>query len=95
MAHQLAKRAQADLKTIWDYVFKNSGSADRLVDAITQRCSLLATHPELGRVRDDLRPDRRAYPVERYVILYSRSGADVLIQRVAHSTRDLETRCRR
>jgi plasmid stabilization system protein ParE len=46
-------------------------------------------------VRDDLLPNRRTYPVERYVILYSRRGADVLIQRVAHSTRDLELLCRR
>jgi toxin ParE1/3/4 len=94
MAHQLAKRAQADLDKIWDYVFEASGSAeiaDRLIDAITQRFCLLATHPEIGRHRDDLRLGRRTYPVESYVILYRLKGADVLILRVAHSKRDLDT----
>ena len=98
MAHQLAKRAQADLDTIWDYVAEESGSADiadRLIDAITQRFLLLAAHPEIGRIRDDPRSGRRTYPVESYVILYSIKGADVLILRVAHGNRDLDKLFRR
>lgn len=94
MAHQLSKRAQADLDRIWDYVAEESGSADiaeRLIDSVTERLLLLAAHPQIGRARDDLGRGRRTYPVGNYVILYRIKGADVLILRVAHSKRDLDT----
>jgi toxin ParE1/3/4 len=94
MAYQLAKRAQADLDQIWNYVAEQSGStdsADRLIDTITERFYLLAAHPEAGRARDDLGAGRRTFPVENYVILYRVRGRSVLILRVAHSRRDLNT----
>jgi toxin ParE1/3/4 len=69
MAHRLAPQAAAELDDIWYYVAKESGitTADRLVDAITKRFHLLATHPHIGRQRDDLRPGLRGFPVSHYV----------------------------
>jgi len=94
MAHQLTKRAQADLDHIWDYVAEQCGSidtADHLIDAISERFDLLSSYPQAGRARDDLGAGRRTFPVENYVILYRVRGKDVLILRVAHSRRDLDT----
>lgn len=94
MAHQVSKRAERDLKTIAYYIATESGSvdiADRQVDAIAERFELLADHPEIGRARDDLGRGRRTFPVDTYVILYRVRGEDVLILRVAHSKRDLDT----
>jgi plasmid stabilization system protein ParE len=54
MAHRLAARARADLDQIWDYIFTESGNetaADRVVDAIVERFSLLSDWPRLGRMR--------------------------------------------
>jgi plasmid stabilization system protein ParE len=94
MAQQLSKRAQADLDQIWDYVAEQSDStatADRLIDTIIERFDLLGNYPEAGLARDDLGKGRRTFPVGNYVILYRVRGKDVLILRVAHSKRDLDT----
>lgn len=56
MAYRVAPRAGADLDDIWYYVAQESGSfeiANRLIDSITDRFFLLASHLCLGRARDD------------------------------------------
>lgn len=94
MAHRLARRAEADLEDIADYIARKSGSletARRVIDSITDRFHLLAANPYIGRVRDDdLGPGRRSFPADRYIIVYRIAGRDVLILRVAHSRRDIE-----
>jgi toxin ParE1/3/4 len=76
----------------WFYVAgdRSIETADRLVDAITARFFLLATHPRVGRRRDDLRPGLRVFPVGEYLVLYRIDGDDVLIQRVVRGSRDLD-----
>ena len=47
MGHLRSPQADSDLGDIWVYVAKRSGSldtADRLIDSITDRFALLATH---------------------------------------------------
>jgi plasmid stabilization system protein ParE len=93
--HRLSEQAHADLDVIWDFLWQRSGSdeiADRQIDAITERFYLLASHPYAGRARDDdLGPGRRSFSIGRYVIVYRvLFGGDVLILRVAHSSRDLK-----
>jgi toxin ParE1/3/4 len=94
MAHRIAPQAEQDLDALWYYVAKESGSietADRLVDAITQRFMLLARNPRIGRRRDDeLRPGLRSFPVGEYIILYRIEADDVLILRVIRGGRNIE-----
>ena len=94
MAHRLSPAAEAELDDIWYYIAKESQSieiADRMVDSITERFSLLATHPHLGRHRDeDLRPGLRSFSVGDYVIVYRVENDDVLILHVMHGRRDME-----
>jgi toxin ParE1/3/4 len=94
MAHRVARRAANDLDEIWYYVAKESGSveiADRLIDSITNRFLLLASHPHLGRSRDDeFGVGSRSFPVGEYVIVYCVEHGDVLILRVVHGSRDLQ-----
>jgi toxin ParE1/3/4 len=94
MAHRLSPAAEAELDDIWFYIAKESQSieiADRLVDSITDRFFLLATHPHLGRRRgDDLRPGLRSFSVGDYVIIYRVENDDVLILHVMHGRRDIE-----
>jgi toxin ParE1/3/4 len=94
MAHRLSPAAEAELDDIWYYIAKESqsiGIADRVVDSITDRLFLLATHPHLGRRRDDdLRPGLRSFSVGDYVIIYRVENDDVLILRVMHGRRDIE-----
>jgi|ERR1700678_643225 toxin ParE1/3/4 len=93
MAHRLAPAAEAGLDDIWYNAAKVSQSfeiADRLVDSITDRFFLLATHPHIGRRRDeDLRPGLRSFPAGEYVIIYRIEDDDVLILHVVRGSRDV------
>ena len=94
MAHRVAPEAEAELENIWYYVATESGStgvAGRLIDSITERFYLLASHPHIGRHRDeDLRPGLRSFPVGEYVIIYRTEDQDVLILHVFRGSRDIE-----
>ena len=93
MAYRLAKRAEADLDDIADYIAAESASlvtAARVIEALTARFLFLADNPYAGRARDDdLGPGRRSFPTDRYVIVYRVAGRDVVILRVAHGSRDI------
>ena len=92
MAHRLSRQAESDLADIWHYIASESGSvevADLFIDSITSRFLLLADHPYVGRLRDDLRPGLRSFPLGQYVIIYRIDGADVLVLHVLHSRRDI------
>jgi toxin ParE1/3/4 len=94
MVFHVSIQAKADLDSIWDYLYRESGSdanADRQVDLIAEAFFLLAEHPFAGRAREnDLGPSRRSFPVERYIIVYRVRGQDVAILRVAHGSQDLK-----
>ena len=94
MAHRLARRAEAGLEDIADYIARESGSletARRVIDSITDRFYLLVVNRYIGRTRDDdLGPGRRSFPADQCIIVYRIAGRDVLILRVAHSHRDIE-----
>jgi toxin ParE1/3/4 len=96
MAYRLALEAETDLDDIWLYTAQESGDAgiaDRLIDSITNRLFLLATHPYVGRRRDaDLyRSGLRSFPVGRYVIFYRvTDDEDVFILRVLAGARDID-----
>jgi toxin ParE1/3/4 len=93
MRHRRSPLADSDLDDIWYYVASESGStdiADRLIDSITDPFVLLASHPYLGRARDeDLRPGLRTFPVGEYVIFYRNQDEDVVILRVLRGSRNI------
>lgn len=91
--YSLSPVVEPELDDIWYYVAKESGSseiANRLIDSITARFSLLARFPEVGRRRDaDIQPGVRSFPVGEYVILYRVSDDAVQILHVFHGKRDV------
>jgi toxin ParE1/3/4 len=95
MAHRLARQARAELSSIWNYIFKESGNAvaaDSVIDAITERFYMLGQFPRMGRARDDLRPGLRSFPVGQYVIVYTIENEDVEILHVFHGRQDIDGR---
>jgi toxin ParE1/3/4 len=93
MGHRRAEQADSDLDDIWYYVALKSGSleiADRLIESITGRFLLLASHPNLGCTRQDLHPHLRSFPVGEYVIIYRIKDNEVLVLRVVRGSRNLE-----
>ncbi len=82
--------AQADLHQIWDYIAEGDvDAATRFVDLAEEKCSLLARSPDIGRVRDELAPGLRSFPVGKYVIFYGRAKGGIEIVRVLSSWRDI------
>jgi toxin ParE1/3/4 len=83
-------RARSDLSEIWDYIAAdNEARADAFVDLIDQKFQTLASHPHLGRSRDELEEGLRSFPVGKYVVFYRVIPVGVEIVRVLHGSRDL------
>jgi toxin ParE1/3/4 len=90
MTYVLAPSAARDLEILWQHLADEASEAiaDRVIDAISERCEILADFPEAGRLRPDLGPDVRCFPVEKHVIYYRHASALVVIGRVLHGSRD-------
>ncbi|MDD3581331.1 MAG: type II toxin-antitoxin system RelE/ParE family toxin [Desulfobacca sp.] len=82
--------ARSDLAEIWDYIADdNESRADAFIDLIDRKFHELASHPNMGRSRDELSEGLRSFPVGRYVIFYRPLPQGVEIIRVLHGSRDL------
>lgn len=82
--------ARADLHQIWDYIADDDvEAAMRLVDLVEEKCALLARAPDIGRVRDELAPGLRSFPIGKYVIFYRRAKGGIEIVRVLSGWRDI------
>lgn len=84
------KQSRADLIDIWlRLAVRDEATANRVLDAITGRCSQLADFPELGRTRSEISKDVRALVIERWLVLYRVEGSLVQVVRVVDAVRDL------
>ena len=84
-------QAEADLIDLWLYIAQdNPSAADRLLDEIENKCSLLAANPQLGPARPDIAADCRYSPVGRYLILYRLIPEGIEVVRVVQGSRRLE-----
>lgn len=87
---QRTAQAEEDLIELWIYIAQdNPAAADRLLDAINERCLALADNPLMGRLRPDIAPELRYFTVGNYLILYRTLPDGVQIVRVIHGARDL------
>ena len=68
----------------------NPRVADRFIDSIVSRFSLLAENPMMGRSRPELGEDLRSFPVGDYLIIYTPIPSGVEIVRVVRGARDIE-----
>ena len=91
--YRLSRRAKKDLDEIWLYIARDSiESANRFLDLLTDKFPLLADSPRMGRLREELQPDLRSFPVKNYLIFYRPLGkTGVSIVRVVHGARDLRS----
>ena len=66
-------QAQKDLDEIWHYIaLDNILAADKLIDAIAEKCSCLSSVPEMGEKRPDLSDALRCFSVGNYVMFFVR-----------------------
>jgi len=84
-------QARDDLAEIWDYIADDSiEQADAFIDHIDSTFHILAGQPMMGRIRDELVPGLRSFPIGRYVIFYEPLPDGVAIVRVLHGARDID-----
>lgn len=83
--------AELDLLEIWHFIAEDSeNAADRFLNLIGEKCELLAEFPKMGRLREELAPGLRSFPVKRYVIFYRPVDQGIEVVRVLSGYRDIE-----
>jgi toxin ParE1/3/4 len=82
----LTQKAKSDLLDIIEYTRNTWGKRQiRIyIDAIEERCQILAGNPDIGKDADELAPDLLSHPIESHVIYYKRQGDDIFVIRVLH-----------
>jgi len=94
MARQINKTdlAENDLLDIWLFIAESSEEqANLLINRVYEKAKMLLTHPEIGRPRSEVSEDARCFPVGNYIIFYQDTFEGILILRVLHGARDLES----
>ena len=87
---RVAAEAEADLDEIWLYIAQDSAeAADRFIDHLTSRFSVLASFRRIGRKREEIMPGVRSLAIGKYVIFYRLIERGVEIIRVLHGARDI------
>ena len=87
--YRIARAAQGDLDEIWCHIGSfDVRAADRWLDAVERRFTVLAKQPHAGQSRPDLAPELRFLPVGNYLIFYRPIENGVEIARVIHGARD-------
>jgi toxin ParE1/3/4 len=87
---RLAAAARRDLHAIEAHIRRdNPRAALRLVDQNQAACRKLGEVPGMGRLRDELSPGLRSFPVSPYLIFYYERGMGVEVARIVHGARDL------
>lgn len=87
---QKLPKAYEDLFEIWDFIAAdNIAAADAWIDKLNAQFLLLASHPLIGRVREELAKEIRSFPIGRYVIFYLPEANGITVVRILHSARDI------
>ena len=87
---QKLPKAYEDLVEIWDFIAAdNIAAADAWIDKLNAQFLLLASHPLIGKVREELAKEMRSFPIGRYVIFYLPEANGITVVRILHSARDI------
>ncbi len=88
---RIARSAVADLDEIWLYMAQKQSieTAERVVNFLTSKFSVLAASPGIGRRRPELGPEIRSFPVQNYRIYYRQEKRGLVrILYVRHAKRE-------
>lgn len=91
MTYRITDLANMDLGEIHDYIFQRSPRhATQTLLRFESILLLLTDSPLMGTLRDELFLGIRSHPVGSYVIFYHLEESFVVIDRVLHSSRDID-----
>jgi toxin ParE1/3/4 len=82
----LTKRAREDYRQVLLYTVQTWGEEQQLAydSSLLRALALIGDNPHIGRIRDDVPPGYRAYPVEQHVIFYRVLPRLVRVSRILH-----------
>jgi toxin ParE1/3/4 len=84
-------QARLDIKEINKFIAReNPQAATRFVDAVEEKCKVLADFPNMGRSFDYLAPSLRGFSVGNYLIFYRPIEDGIEIERVLSGYRDFD-----
>ena len=84
--YDFTRRALADLRNIVRYTRESWGRKQARIyrEEIDLGIQKLALSPGLGRVRSDVAPSVRSFPIARHVAFYVESEGGITVVRVLH-----------
>ena len=83
-------RADADIEDIWRFG-RNRWSrqqADRCITGLDRALRLIASEPEIVRIRHEAGASVRIYRFQSHLIVYGFDGATIMVFRVLHARSD-------
>jgi toxin ParE1/3/4 len=84
-------RAEEDLIDIWTYItLDDERAADRVLDELERKTTMLASTPNIGRERFDIAAGVRSLVSGSYMILYRILTDEVEVVRYVHVRRQLK-----
>lgn len=89
--YKLTLAAEGGLRVIWEYISQdNPQAADGVLDACFDAFEMIAEHPFIGHLREDLTGKPvRFWPVSRYIIVYDPYAVPLRILRVCSGYQDI------
>ncbi len=82
--------ANEDILDIWCFIAEDNPSAEnRWVDRLDETLVLLAAHPLMGRMRNELEVGIRSFAHASHVIFYLPLADGIKVVRVLHAARDI------
>ena len=90
MRYRVSKEADRDLDEIFLYWAKRAdlSAAERLIDSITDRFSLLCEHPGAGRPSEDMAAGVKCFPAGKYLIYCRKRRRGIDILHIFHGAQD-------
>jgi len=89
---RISTQAARDIEDIWKYLAPNNlKAADTLFDTLRESFPKLAKFPQMGKLRGELAPFLRSFPVKNYLIFYRPIDEGIEIVRILHGSQDIET----
>jgi toxin ParE1/3/4 len=89
--YNFSVQASLELEEIEEYMALNDpAAAARFVDAVFQKCILVANFPNIGKSYENLAPSLRGFLVDDYIIFYYPRVDGIDVTRVLIGYRDLE-----
>jgi toxin ParE1/3/4 len=80
----ISRRAKEELRQLWRYIAaENPAAADRLLLRIDNKLQILRDFPDIGTMRDDIRPGFRMLVEGNYLLLYEHDAASNSVELIA------------